>query len=183
MNILIAIVILLIIYLIYVYNRLITLKNRVQESVSDIDVQLKRRYDLIPNLVDIVKGYAKHEKETFENIARLRSEAMQQTNVTDPSKVKTENQISEALQSIFAISEKYPELKANQNFLELQKDIVDTEDKLLAARRFYNSNVMAFNTAIQVFPNNIVANMLQYKALVFFEVENANEKEVVKVQY
>lgn len=183
MNILIGVILLFIIYLMYIYNRLITLKNRALESISDIDVQLKRRYDLIPNLIETVKGYAQHEKTIFENIARLRSEAMQQKNLTDPSKVQTEHQISKALQSLLAIGEQYPELKASQNFLELQKDIVDTEDKLLAARRFYNTNVMAFNTAIQVFPNNIVANMLQYKALPFFEVENTNEKEVVQVQY
>jgi LemA protein len=180
MNILIAIVVVLIVYLIYVYNRLITLKNRAQESVSDIDVQLKRRYDLIPNLVDTVKGYAKHEKETFENIARLRSVAMQQQGL-NPDKAKAENALSGALKSIFAVAESYPELKASQNFLELQKDIVDTEDKLQAARRFYNMNVLAINTAIQVFPNNLLAGMMGFKNMEFFELENEQEKKVVNV--
>lgn len=180
MEILLVIIVLIVAYLIYVYNRLITLKNRANESLSDIDVQLKRRYDLIPNLVNVVKGYAQHEKETFENIASLRSQAMQQQGLS-AEKAKLENEISGTLKSIFALSENYPELKANQNFLELQKDLVDTEDKLQAARRFYNSNIMAFNTAIQVFPNNVVANMLQFRNMEFFEVEDEQERKKVNV--
>lgn len=180
MQIIFIIVIVLIAYFIYVYNRLVTLKNRGSESLSDIDVQLKRRYDLIPNLVETVKGYATHEKEVFERVTQLRTEAMKNTgNLTD--KAKVEGEISQSLKSLFAVAENYPELKANQNFLALQQQITDTEDKIQAARRFYNTNVLALNTALQVFPNNLVATPFGFAKMNFFEVENEEEKKNVKI--
>ncbi|MFH1667416.1 MAG: LemA family protein, partial [Candidatus Komeilibacteria bacterium] len=160
--IIIGIIILIILWLIAVYNGLIRLKNRVAEAWSDIDVQLKRRYDLIPNLIETVKGYATHEKETLENVIKARNLAMQ---TQDPkAKADTENALSATLKSIFALAESYPDLKANQNFLKLQDELSDTENKIQAARRFYNTNVRDFNTKIQVFPTNIIANMLKFTA-------------------
>lgn len=163
-----------------VYNGFIKLKNRVDEAWSDISVQLKRRYDLIPNLVSTVKGYAVHEKELFENVTQARANAL---NAQNPeAKADAENVLSGTLKSLFAVSENYPDLKANQNFLELQRELTDTEDKIQASRRFYNGNVRDFNTKLQVFPNNLIAGMLNFKAYEFFEVKEA-EKEVVKVEF
>lgn len=167
-------------WLIAVYNTLIKLRNRVDEAWSDIDVQLKRRHDLIPNLVNTVKGYAAHEKELFENVTEARARAMGAK--TPKEQAETENMLSETLKSLFAVAENYPDLKANQNFLELQKELTDTEDKIQAARRFYNGNVRDFNTKTQVFPNNLVAGMLKFKDYEFFEIEEA-EKENVKVEF
>lgn len=170
-----------IIGVVYIYNRLITLKNRAVESLSDIDVQLKRRYDLIPNLVETVKGYAQHEKQVFEQVVKLRTEAMQMKGEMSGEKMKIENDISTTLKSLFAVAENYPDLKANQNFLELQRDVKDTEDKLQAARRFYNTNVMVYNTAQQVFPNSLFSGIFGHTTMKFFEVETVSEKNPVHV--
>ena len=166
--------------IIAVYNSLIRLKNRVDEAWSDISVQLKRRYDLIPNLVNTVKGYAAHEKEVFEKVTEARTRAMGAGTAGD--KAQAENMLSGALKSLFAVAEAYPDLKANQNFLELQRELTDTEDKIQAARRFYNGNVRDFNIKIEVFPNNIIAGMLNFTKREFFGIEE-NEKEPVKVEF
>jgi len=163
-----------------VYNSLIRLKNKVKEAWSDIDVQLKRRYDLIPNLVETVKGYAKHEKGTFEKVTELRSKAMQ---TTEPGKkAEVENMLTETLKSLFAVAENYPELKANENFLDLQKQLSEIEDEIQKSRRYYNGNVRDFNTKLEVFPNNLIAGILRFKAFDFFEVADA-EKKNVKVKF
>lgn len=163
------------------YNGLIRLKNRVDEAWSDIDIQLKRRYDLIPNLVETVKGYAAHEQATFEKVIQARTAAMQAGSAAD--KAKSENALSDTLKSIFALAENYPDLKANQNFLELQRELTDTEDKVQAARRFYNGNVRDFNTKLQVFPTNLIGNMLGFKDREFFGIEDAKEREAVQVKF
>src|SRR4030065_1165857 len=157
--VILGIVAILIIWAIAIYNGLIRLKNRVDEAWSDIDVQLKRRYDLIPNLVNTVKGYAVHEKEVFEKVTEARTRAMGAQSAHD--KAEAENMLSQTLKSLFAVAEAYPDLKANQNFLELQRELTDTEDKIQASRRFYNGNVRDFNTKIQIFPNNLIAGMLK----------------------
>ncbi len=176
-----GIILLVAIVLISMYNGLIRLRNRVDEAWSDIDVQLKRRYDLIPNLIETVKGYAAHEKETFEKVTRARSAAMNAGSAEEKS--KAENALSDTLKSIFALSENYPDLKANQNFLELQRELTDTEDKIQASRRFYNGNVRDFNTKLQVFPTNIFASMLGFKAREFFGITDEKEREVVDVKF
>ncbi len=173
----------LVVWLILIYNGLIRLKNRVDEAWSDIDVQLKRRYDLIPNLVNTVKGYAKHEKETLEKVISARNIAMNAQKSGDAkAQAEAENMLSSTLKSIFALSESYPDLKANQNFLELQKELTDTENKIQAARRFYNGNVRDFNTKIEIFPNNLIAGILHFQKREFFEADT-KEKENVKVEF
>ncbi|MFA6446897.1 MAG: LemA family protein [Patescibacteria group bacterium] len=169
-----------IIWIIAVYNGLITAKNRTDEAWSDIDVQLKRRHDLIPNLVSTVKGYASHESSVFEKVTEARSKAMQAGSIDD--KMAAENQLSGTLKSLFAIAENYPELKANQNFLQLQTELAATEDKIQAARRFYNGNVRDFNTKLQVFPTNMIAGMLKFTAYKFFEAVE-EEKAVPTVDF
>lgn len=163
-----------------IYNSLITMKNRVDEAWSDIDVQLKRRYDLIPNLVNTVKGYAAHEKELFEKVTAARTAAMGAQTPAD--KQAAENMLSGTLKSLFAVSENYPDLKANQNFLELQRELTDTEDKIQASRRFYNGNVRDFNIKIETFPSSIIAGMLNFVKREFF-VADEKEKENVNVQF
>ena len=163
-----------------IYNGLIRLRNRVDEAWSDISVQLKRRYDLIPNLINTVKGYAEHEKKVFEEVTEARTRAMNAG--TPHEKEQAENMLSGTLKSLFAVSENYPDLKANQNFLELQRELADTEDKIMASRRFYNGNVRDFNTKLQVFPTNIIAGMLKFTAREFFEMDEG-EKEPVKVEF
>jgi LemA protein len=166
--------------LIAVYNGLVVLRNRVKEAWSDIDVQLKRRYDLIPNLIETVKGYASHESETFEKVTQARNMAMA---AVDPDKrAEAENVLSGTLKSLFAVAESYPELKASQNFMELQRELSDTENKIQAARRFYNGNVLEFNNKVEVFPNNIIASMFGFIKEKFFEIAEA-EKENVKVDF
>ena len=180
--IIIGVVVLLAIIVIFLYNGLVSAKQRTDEAWSDINVQLKRRYDLIPNLMNTVKGYAKHEAKVFEDVTAARSAAMGATGVEE--KGKAENMLSETLKSLFAVSEAYPDLKANQNFQQLQEELVDTEDKIQAARRFYNGNVRDFNTKIQVFPTNIFAGILGFKAREFFEAENqADIEKPVAVQF
>ncbi len=163
-----------------IYNGLIRSKNQVEEAWSDINVQLKRRYDLIPNLVSTVKGYAAHEKELFEKVTQARTAAIGAQNPKEQA--EAENMLSGALKSLFAVAENYPDLKANQNFLELQRELSDTENKIQSARRFYNGNVRDFNTKIQVFPTNLFAKMLGFKPYEFFEIEEG-EKENVKVEF
>ncbi len=163
------------------YNGLIRLKNHVDEAWSDIDVQLKRRYDLIPNLVETVKGYATHERQAFENVTKARSAAMGAT--TPEAKGQAENMLSGALKSIFALAEAYPDLKANQNFAKLQDELSDTENKIQASRRFYNGNVRDFNTRLQQFPTNTFGSWLGFKSREFFAVENESEKQAVPVKF
>lgn len=167
-------------WLIATYNGLIRLKNRVDEAWSDIDVQLKRRYDLIPNLVNTVKGYATHEKELFEKVTEARTRAMNAGTTQD--KADAENMLSGTLKTLFAVSENYPDLKANTNFLELQRELSDTENKIQASRRFFNGNVMEYNTKIQVFPTNLFAGMLNFTKREFFEIDEA-QREPVNVAF
>lgn len=187
MNIQLIILIVLgiiILWLIFTYNRLIVLKNRTKEAWSDIDVQLKRRYDLIPNLIETVKGYASHEKSLFENVTKARAQAIAAEQLGDTKKIsEAENFLSSTLKSLFAVAENYPQLRASENFLELQRELRDTEDKIQAARRFYNSNVMELNTKIEVFPTNIIANIFGFKKYEFFELEEKKEGEPIKVSF
>ncbi len=170
----------IVLYVIAVYNGLIRLRNRVEEAWSDIDVQLKRRYDLIPNLVSTVKGYAAHESGVFEKVTEARSRAMQAGTTHD--KAEAENMLSQTLKSLFAVAENYPDLKANQNFLELQRELSDTENKIQAARRFYNGNVLELNNKIDMFPSNVIASMFRFAKREFFEAAEG-EKEPVKVSF
>lgn len=167
--IILGVVVLLALFVWATYNSLIKLRIRVDEAWSDINVQLKRRLDLIPNLVETVKGYAKHESGVFEEVTEARASVMNAKGVKETA--AAENQFEGALKSLFAVAESYPDLKANQNFLELQNELVDTEDKIQASRRFYNSGVTNLNTQIQTFPANIVAGMFGFKNREFFEVE------------
>ncbi len=180
MAIILIIVAVVIIWLIGSYNRLITLKNRAKEAWSDIDVQLKRRHDLIPNLVETVKGYAAHEREIFEKVTQARAAAMNANGLKE--KGEAENMLSSTLKSLFAVAENYPDLKASTNFLELQRDLRDTEDKIQAARRFYNGNVRDLNIQIETFPANMVANLFNFGKMDFFQVEEG-EKEVPSVKF
>ena len=166
---------------IILYNRFVNLRNRVKEAFADIEVQLKRRYDLIPNLVETVKGYASHEKGVFEKVTEARTRAMGAKSVHD--KAQAENMLSQTLKSLFAVSENYPDLKASTNFLELQRELRDAEDKIQAARRFYNTMVMALNTGIESFPGNMVARIFSFKLQEFFEIEEAGQRETPKVSF
>lgn len=168
--IIIGVVVLVLIGGVVIFNGLVTAKQRVDEAWSDINVQLKRRYDLIPNLMNTVKGYAKHESKVFEDVTAARSAAMGASNVQD--KAKAENQLEGTLKSLFAVSEAYPDLKANQSFQQLQTELVDTEDKIQAARRFYNGTVRDFNTKLGVFPTNLFGSILGFSARQFFEADN-----------
>jgi len=178
--IVIGLVVLLGLYLMGTYNRLIILLNRIKEAWSGIEVQLKRRTDLIPNLVSTVKGYAKHEKEVFENVTKARSAVMSAKGVKETQ--EAENMLTGALKSLFAVAESYPELKANTNFQDLQKELADTEDKIAYSRQFYNSNVLAFNNTSKVFPNNLFVSLLGFKEQEFFDVDE-KETQPVKVDF
>ncbi len=174
-----------VIWLIATYNGLIKSKNQVDEAYSDIDVQLKRRYDLIPNLVETVKGYMTHERETLVKLTEARANAMQVHDTKDASlaqREQAENALSNTLKSLFAVAENYPDLKASQNFLQLQTELADTENKIQAARRFYNGNVRDFNTKIQVFPTNMIAGMLKFIKYEFFQAAEG-EKQNVQVKF
>ncbi len=171
----------LIILGIILYNNLVRMKIRVDEAWADIEVQLKRRYDLVPNLVETVKGYMQHEKEVFEKVTEARTRAMEAKNLQE--KAESENQFSQSLKSLFAVAENYPQLKANENFLELQKELVDTEDKIQAARRFYNGSVRDYNIAIDTFPSMIFARLFKFTKREMFETTNELEKEPVKVKF
>ena len=168
-------------WLVFVYNSLVKLRVRAKEAWADIDVQLKRRYDLIPNLVSTVKGYAAHERELFEKVTQARSRAMGAKTVGE--RAEAENALSSTLKTLFAVSENYPELKASTNFLELQKELSDTENKIQAARRFYNGNVRDLNIRIESFPANIIANMFRFAKMDFFEIEEAEAREPVSVKF
>jgi len=177
-----AIVVILVIFLWVTYNSLVTLNIRVEEAWSDITVQLKRRLDLIPNLVNSVKGYAKHEREVFEKVTEARANAMNAQGVKETA--AAENQFEQALKSLFAVSENYPQLRATENFQQLQQELVDTEDKIQASRRFYNGGVRDLNTKIKLIPNNIFAGWLGFKEREFFEVEDmASVEKPVDVQF
>jgi len=177
----IGIIAIIVLWLIGVFNVLIRHRNRTDEAWSDIDVQLKRRYNLIPNLVETVKAYARHERELFEKVTKARTAAM---GAQDPEeKGQAENVLTGALKSLFAVAENYPDLKANENFLELQRELSDTENKIQAARRFYNGNVRDFNIKLQKFPNNLVAGVLGFKTHDFFELEEEAERKPVKVAF
>jgi len=180
--ILIGVAVVLILWVIGAYNGFVKLRNREKQAESDIDVQTKRRYDLIPNLVETVKGYMKQEQTVLENVTKARTMAMQ-SGGTALDKANTENQLTGALKSLFAVAESYPDLKSNQNFLELQREISDTENKIMAARRFYNSVVQELNTKIESFPSNIIAGMFHFKKENFFEVNDSVEREPVNVKF
>lgn len=171
-----------VLWFILTYNGFIRLRNREKEAESDIDVQTKRRYDLIPNLIETVKGYMAQERGVLESVTKARTQAMQ-TGGTAIEKAGAENMLSGALKTLFAVSESYPDLKSNQNFLELQRELSDTENKIMSARRFYNSVVQELNTKVGSFPSNVVANMFGFKPENFFEVTSAVEKEPVKVKF
>jgi LemA protein len=172
--ILVGVVVLLAIVIGAMYNSLVTLKVRVEEAWSDITVQLKRRMDTIPNLVEIVKGYAKHESSVFKEVTEARSSLMGAKGVKETA--AADNQFEGALKSLFAVAESYPDLKANQNFLDLQQQLVDTENKIQASRRFYNTGVRDLNTRIQTFPSNIIAAMFGFKSKEFFELSESEQK-------
>lgn len=171
---------LIILWIILSFNSLVRLKNRAKEAWADIEVQLKRRYNLIPNLVETVKGYAAHEKEVFEKVTEARSRAMGAQNPKE--KGEAENFLTQTLKSLFAVAENYPDLKASQNFLELQRDLRDTEDKIQAARRFYNANVRDLNIKIESFPTNIIAKLFGFKKMDLFEIEEPEVRKVPKVE-
>ena len=180
-QIILIIVAVIVLWIILNYNRLIILRNRTKEAWSDIDVQLKRRYDLIPNLVETVKGYASHEREIFERVTRARTQAMGAKTMKE--REGAENMLSGTLKSLFAVAENYPDLKASTNFLELQRDVRDTEDKIQAARRFYNTNVRDLNTKIESFPANIIASMFSFKPMEFFEIEETAARGPVGIKF
>lgn len=185
MYIVLGIIVLIVLWIVAMYNGLITSKNRVNEAFSDIDVQLKRRYDLIPNLVETVKGYMTHERETLVKLTEARTSAMamhDNPGATLAQKEQAENMLSGTLKTLFAVTENYPDLKASQNFLQLQDEISDTENKIQASRRFYNGNVRDFNTKIQVFPTNLFAGMLHFTKFDFFMAAEA-EKQNVQVKF
>jgi LemA protein len=171
-------------FLVGMYNRLVTLRQRVREAWSDIDVQLKRRYDLIPNLVETVKGYAAHEKGVFESVTQARANAISAGATGSPEqRAQAENILTGALRSVFAVAEAYPQLQASQNFRDLQENLTATEDKIAFARRFYNGNVRDYNTGLQTFPTNILAGMFGFTAEQYFELADAKERETPKVSF
>jgi LemA protein len=179
--IVVVVIVLLILFIIGIYNALIRLRNQVDNAWSQIDVQLKRRHDLIPNLVETAKGYMKHERETFEAITQARSQAMGAKSVAEAS--KAEGALGEAMSKFMLVVENYPDLKANQNFLSLQEELTGTENKISFSRQSYNDQVLFFNNKIQMFPSSIVANMFSFGKRDFFEIERAEEREVPKVSF
>jgi LemA protein len=179
----IAIVAVVIIVLVVMYNGLVQAKNSVKNAWSQIDVQLKRRHDLIPNLVETVKGYMKHERETLESVTKARQQAVDLSNASVADRAKIENFLSQTLKSLFAVSENYPDLKANQNFLGLQEEITTTENRVSFSRQAYNDEVLNLNNKTEMFPTNIIAGMFNFEQAEFFEIEDITEKEVPKVQF
>lgn len=170
-----------VIFVIGIYNRLVTLRNRCDNSWAQVDVQLRRRYDLIPNLMETVKGYAKHEREVFQKVTEARAQAIDAGSVKEQG--AAENMLTGALKSLFAVVENYPDLKANQNFLMLQEELAGTEGKIAYARQFYNDNIMQFNLKQQVFPSNIIASMFNFKEKEYFEIEEPEAREPVEVKF
>jgi LemA protein len=181
--IILGIVIIFIIFIASNYNGLVGLRNQVKNAWAQIDVQLKRRYDLIPNLVETVKGYAKHERETFEMVTKARNLAQQASNAGAAERGKLEGELGMALGRLLAVAEAYPELKANQNFIALQEELTSTENKISFSRQFYNDSVLKYNNKTQMFPSNIIAGMFSFKAGEFFEVTVAEQKEAPKVKF
>ena len=179
--IILAIVLILVIVFIAIYNNLVTLRLKVDNAWSQIDVQLQRRFDLIPNFIETVKGYVKHESETFEKITSLRNSWANATSVGE--KANLDGELSTTLKSIMAISESYPDLKANQNFSELSEELRNTENKISFSRQFYNDSVTTYNTKLEVFPSNFIANMFKFKPRELFEVENEDIKKNIKVDF
>lgn len=179
----IAIVAVVIIAFVVMYNGLVQAKNTVKNAWSQIDVQLKRRHDLIPNLVETVKGYMKHERETLESVTKARQQAVDLSNASVADRAKIENFLSQTLKSLFAVSENYPDLKANQNFLGLQEEITTTENRVSFSRQAYNDEVLNLNNKTEMFPTNIIAGMFNFEQAEFFEIEDITEKEVPKVQF
>ena len=171
----------IVLWFIFVYNSFVRLRYRVKESLSDIDVQLKRRYDLIPNLIETVKGYMTHEKDVLEKVTEARTRLMSGRNPLE--RAGAENDLSATLKTLFAVAESYPDLKANTNFLELQRELADTENKIQAARRFYNSTVMSLNNKVDSLPSNLVASVFGFHHEKFFEVTTEHEKEPVKINF
>jgi len=179
--IILIVVAVVILWVIAAFNGLVTLKNRAKEALSDIDVQTKRRYDLIPNLVETVKGYATHEKELFEKVTQARAAAISAQGLSN--KAEAENALSGTLKSLFAVAENYPDLKASTNFLSLQNELTDTEDKIQAARRFYNTNVRDLNIKIESFPANLIANSFGFKEMELFQTASEAEKQPIAVKF
>jgi LemA protein len=177
----IAVPVLIVLWFVGVYNGLIRRRVQVQDAWAQIDVQLKRRYDLIPNLVNAVKGYMAHEATVLENVTRARQQAIDVSGVAD--KAQAENVLTQSLRQLFAVAENYPDLKANQNFLQLQEELTSTENKIAFARQFYNDTVRDYNTGLQVFPQNIVAGMFSFRSRAFFELEDAAQREAPQVQF
>jgi len=180
-SILIAIIILIALVVIGIYNSLVQKRIRCQEAWAQIDVQLKRRYDLIPNLVETVKGYAAHEKETLERVIQARNKAMAVSGVQE--KAQAENVLTGALRQLFALSESYPNLKANENFMQLQEELTSTENKIAFSRQHYNDSAAVYNTARQTFPGNLIANLFTFKEQEFFEIQEAAQREAPKVKF
>ena len=177
-----GIIVVVVLWVIYVFNHFIALRNRAEEAWADIEVQLKRRYDLIPNLVNTVKGYATHESSAFENVTKARAAALGASGIKD--KGAAENMLTDALKSVFAISEAYPELKANTNFLSLQNELSDTENKVQASRRFYNTNVRDLNTSVESFPGNVIAGLFHFSKKEFFDLaDNDVAQNSVEVKF
>jgi LemA protein len=179
--VILAVFVLIVLFVIGIYNTLIRLRNQADNAWSQIDVQLKRRHDLIPNLVETAKGYMKHERETFESITKARSAAMGAKTVSDAA--QAEGQLADALSKFMLVVENYPELKANQNFLALQEELASTENKIAFSRQNYNDQVLFYNNRIQMFPSNVVAGMFAFTKRDFFEVETAAEREAPKVSF
>jgi LemA protein len=182
-GIIVAAVIILILIVIGMYNGLVGFRNQVKNAWAQIDVQLKRRYDLIPNLVETVKGYAKHEQGTFELVTKARNIAQQAVNAGAGERAKVEGELSQALGRLLVVAEAYPELKANQNFLALQEELTSTENKISFSRQYYNDSVLKYNNKIQMFPSNVIAGMFSFKQGEFFETNVAQEREAPKVQF
>lgn len=179
--IILVVVVLLVVVVASGYNSLVSLRNKVKDQWSQIDVQLKKRADLIPNIVETVKGYAKHEKETLEGVIKARNALNTASSVEE--EMAANNQITGALNKLFALSEAYPELKANENFMSLQKDLKDVEEKISYARQFYNDTVMTYNNKVQMFPSNIIASLFGFKESKFFELDNEKDRETPKVSF
>ncbi|KPJ57108.1 hypothetical protein AMJ49_02295 [Parcubacteria bacterium DG_74_2] len=183
-SIILIVIVLIIFWMILTYNDLVKLRNRTKEAWADIDVQLKRRYDLIPNLVETVKGYASHEKEVFEKVTQARASAISAEKSGDPKKIaEAENFLAGTLKTLFAVAENYPNLRASDNFLELQKELSDTENKIQASRRFYNGNVRDLNIKVESFPASIIASLFNFKKMDLFELVEAAERETPKVKF
>jgi LemA protein len=178
--IIVSVIAIILIYLIAAYNRFIVLRNRIENAWAQIDVQLKRRFDLIPNLIETVKGYAKHERKVFTEVTAARTAMMSATTLKE--KAKANNQLTETLKSLFAVAENYPKLEANQNFLMLQEELSGTESKIAYARQAYNDSVLLYNNGIQMFPGSVIAGMFAFTQKEFFKTEEA-EKENVKVKF